>query len=238
MNVLIIDDHSMMADGIIKRVKKVLPEAECTFVDNVRSAYAELHHRDFDLIISDLELDDAQPELPESEQGEEVEPNGFSLAKYILTQKPDTKIIALTHYNSYRIMKKAKASGFKAFLNKGSSFNDFSETLLNVLKNGEYVSETEKQLVKKRKAVTNTIFNDSLKGIVLLSKRELELTLLCSLTTDRNELAQKLKVEPYTIDSHFKHIMSKLNLGSRKEVALFAMDYQKELSDELKARHK
>jgi len=224
MNILIIDDHSLVADGIINRIKKVLPEANCVFVDNVRSAYAELHHQIFDLIISDLEFD------------QEPQHDGFFIARKILELDPRAKIIALTHYNSYRIMKKAKAAGFKSFLNKGCSFQDFSDTLLNVLEKGEYVSETEKQLLKKRKAIAKSIFNHSLQGIALLSKRELELATLCAHTTDRNELAQKMQVEPYTIDSHFKNILSKLNLNNRKELAIFAQDFKDELIKELVSR--
>jgi len=226
MNVLIIDDHQIMSDGIMNRVKKVLPKAHCVFVDNVRSAYAELHHQHFDLIISDLEFDD------------EPEHDGFFIARKILELDPRAKIIALTHYNSYRIMKKAKEAGFMSFLHKGTSFDDFSDTILQVLKNGEYVSETEKKLLKKRKAISRSIFNISLKGIASLSNRELELATLCAVSTDRNELAKKMKVEAYTIDSHFKHILAKLHLNSRKELAIFAKDFQQEILKEFNSRKK
>lgn len=224
MNILIIDDYELIAEGVIKRVKKVLPNANCIFVDNVRSTYAVMHQHEIDLIISDLEFE------------KDPEHDGFYIAEKILELEPRAKIIALTHYNSYRIMKKAKASGFMSYLNKGCSFTDFKDTILNVLKNGLYQSKDEKDLLKKRMAISRTIFNDSLQGISFLSKRELEIALLSVETTDRNDLATLLGIEAYTIDSHFKNTLSKLNLSNRKELAIFALDFQKELEKEFSER--
>ena len=41
-----------------------------------------------------------------------------------------------------RIMKKALNSGFLSFLDKGCSFKEFEETLVNVIENGVYKSKT------------------------------------------------------------------------------------------------
>jgi DNA-binding NarL/FixJ family response regulator len=224
MNVLIIDDHEMFSQGIINRVQKVFKNAKCYFANNVRSAYALLHQYQMDLVICDLEFDN------------DPQHDGFYMIEKLLELEPKTKVIALTHYNSYRIMKKAKQSGFMSFLNKGSSFEDFKNTLQNVVLYGEYKSETEKKLIKKRQLISASIFNDSIKGIYLLSKRELELTLLTVKTTNRKELAKYMNIEPYTIDSHFKSILHKLNLTNRKELAMFAYDYKERLEKALKEK--
>jgi DNA-binding NarL/FixJ family response regulator len=223
-NILIIDDHEIVAEGIKKRVKKVFSDANCIFVDNVRAAYAEMNHQKIDLVICDLEFD------------KDPQHNGFYIVSKILELEPEAKFIALTHYNSYRIMKKAIASGFMSYLNKGCSFNEFSDTIKNVLKNGRYQSPTEVALLKKRMDISRSIFNDSLQGVSLLSKRELEVTLLSIKTTDRNELSKLLHIEANTVDSHLKRIMYKLSLNSRKEVAMFAMDFKTELEQECNRR--
>jgi len=224
MNVLIIDDYELIAEGVIKRVKKVLPNANCIFVDNIRMAYASMHQQEIDLIICDLEFE------------KDPAHDGFFIVQKILELEPRAKVIALTHYNSYRIMKKAKAAGFMSYLNKGCSFTDFSDTIINVLKNGTYQSASEKDLIKKRMAISRTIFNDSLNGIKYLSKRELEITILSAKTIDRNELSTMLGIEPYTIDTHFKNALSKLCLTNRKELIFFALDFKTELKKEFSDR--
>lgn len=217
MNILIIDDHEIVSDGIIKRLKKVLPNASCYYASNIRLAYALMHQVDVELVICDLEFEN------------EPDKDGFYIVEKILSLEPRIKIIALTHYNSYRIMRKAKSFGFNSFLNKGCSFQDFSDAINGVLQHGNYQSKTEERLIKKRKMISKNIFSESLQGIYDLSKRELELTILSSKTTDRQELAEIMAINPFTVDSHFKNILSKLSLSNRKELAIFAMDFNDEL---------
>lgn len=218
MNILIIDDHALVKKGIETRIKKVFPMAICHFVTNARLAIAKIHEVAIDLILCDLEFNN-EPKI-----------DGFFIIKNILDFEPKVKTIALTNYNSYRIMKKALASGFHSFLEKGCSYKEFSETLLYVVNNdSSYESPTMKRLMKKRNQFLGTIFSESLYGISDLSERERELTLLTSETTDRQILAKLMNVTPYTIDSYFKNILSKLNLKHRQELSLFSLEFKEDL---------
>lgn len=217
MNILIIDDHQILEEGIKKRVLKVIPNAKCYFADNVRSAIAKTQEIKIDLILCDLEFNN--------------DPNndGFFIIKSILNFEPRTKAIAYTNYNSYRIMKKALNSGFLSFLDKGCSQKEFEETLLNVVEKGTYKSETMRKLYKSRNQFTRSIFSDSIYGISDLSAKELELTLLSKETTNRQELSKLMGNTPYTIDTYFKSITSKLKLNHRKDVAFFCAEFYDEL---------
>jgi len=218
MNILIIDDHALAKEGIEVRVKKVIPEANCFFVTNSRSATSKINETTIDLVLCDLEFSG------------ETEVDGFYIIKNILKYEPKIKVIALTNYNSYRIMKKAiDENGFHSFLEKGCSFDEFSETLLQVIEHDNYVSPTMKRLLKKRNKFLGTIFSESLYGISDLSPRERELTLLVAETTDRQELSKKMNVTPYTIDTYFKNVLSKLNLKHRQELSLFSLEFKDEL---------
>ena len=214
MNILIIDDHPLVKEGVIARIKKALPTATCCFASNARMAISTINATEISLVFCDLEFNN-EPNL-----------DGFYIIKSILDFEPRIKAIALTNYNSYRIMKKAINSGFHSFLEKGCSFEEFQETLFQVMEQGKYESETMKKLFKKRNAFLGAIFSDSLYGISDLSPREKELTLLSATTTDRQQLAKIMNVTPYTIDSYFKSILLKLSLKSRKELALFSLEFK------------
>ena len=84
-------------------------------------------------------------------------------------------------------------------------------------------------MLKKRNKFLGTIFSESLYGVSDLSPRERELTLLSSETTDRQELAEKMKVTPYTIDTYFKNVLSKLSLKHRQDLSLFSLEFKDEL---------
>ncbi|MGV6828650.1 MAG: response regulator transcription factor [Flavobacteriales bacterium] len=217
MNFLIIDDHELVKEGITARIKKVFPKANCLFASNSRMAISKIQGTEIDLIFCDLEFNT------------EEDIDGFYIIKNILAFEPRIKCIALTNYNSYRIMKKAIVSGFHSFLDKGCTFKVFSDTVTNVLKTGMYESETMKILLKKRNKFLNTIFVESLYGISSLSPRERELTLLSKVTTDRNILANKMGVKPSTIDTYFKDILKKLQLKHRQELSIFSLEFEDEI---------
>ena len=217
MNILIIDDHELVKEGIETRIKKVLPKANCFFATNARMAISKIHKTHIDLIFCDLEFNN------------ETEIDGFFIMKSILEFEPRIKTIALTNYNSYRIMKKAITSGFHSFLEKGCSFEEFKDTLNNVIAHGNYNSATMRRLIKKRNKFLGTIFSESLYGISDLSERERELTLLSAKTTDRQKLAKLMEVTPYTIDTYFKNILKKLKLKHRQELSIFSLEFQEEI---------
>lgn len=217
MNVLIIDDHPIIEEGLKSRVLKIIPDAKIYFAVNFRNAISAIHKYKIELVFCDLEYNNT-PEI-----------DGFIIAEKILLQNPSLKIIAHTNYNSYRVMKKVLESGFKSFLYKGCSFQDFSDTVNNVIEKGNYTSQSMKDLHKKRKVFLRSVFADSLYGVSDLSNRELELTLLSKESTDRNVLAEKMGNTPSTIDSYFQHIISKLKLKNRVEVSMFSLEFYEEL---------
>lgn len=217
MHILIIDDHLVLEEGIKKRVLKVFPKANCYFADNIKTAIAKTHQLKIDLILCDLELNNNQ------------EKDGFDVIESILSFEPRTKAIAYTNYNSYRIMKKALNSGFLSFLDKGCSFKEFEETLVNVIENGVYKSKTMYKLYESRDKFKRTFFSDSIYGISALSEKELKITILSKKTTDKYKLGLIMSVKPSTIDTYYKYICDKLNLKHRQEVAFFSKEFHTEL---------
>lgn len=218
MNILIIDDHQFLKEGIESRIKQVLPDANCVFITNVRGAVNKVVEEKIDLVFCDLEFDN--------------DPNydGFDFVKNIQESGLPVKVIALTNYNSYRVMNKVRKSGFSSFLLKTCPFHEFSETLLSVRDNeGEYISFSMKTILKKRYESLKSLFSDSLYGIINLSDNELELVIHSAKLTNRKELAERMSKSPYTIDSYYKSILDKLSLKSRIEVQLFANEFMDEL---------
>ncbi|QMU65532.1 MAG: response regulator [Flavobacteriaceae bacterium] len=217
LNVLILGNDKVIKESIESRIKKVKPKSQCHFVSNAKLAISKMHEISIDLIFCDLEFSG------------ETDIDGFYIIKSILKFEPKVKVIALTHYNSYRIMKKAMTIGFHSFLDKGCSFNEFSETLINVSVNGMYESPTMKRLLKKRNQFLSTTFSKSLYGISDLSPRELEFILLSAETINKLKLAEIMNVTPNIIDTYFDTVLSKLQLKYREELSLFSLECKDEL---------
>ena len=212
MTIAIIDDHEVLKEGLFRRLKNLLPEANIIFVKNVKSLFAQAHYHKFDLVLCDIEFDDTNL-------------TGFDIIKSFRELEPEIKMIAFTHHRSYRIMKQARRLGFNAFLNKGCSIRDFNNTIVNVLEKGEYISETEKELRKKRMALSEQIYTDSLQALYSLTPRELDIVITSADSSNRNYLSEKLNITPYTVDTYVKRIFEKLNMSNRKDLEIFAKDF-------------
>lgn len=217
MNVLIVDDHSVLFEGIERRILNHFSNANCVFVTTACSFMEELQKHDFDLVICDLQFTN-RPEK-----------DGFYIVKKVLKFKPNVKIIAYTAYYAHRIMKRALSSGFHSFMSKCTTEEEFLDTLKGVLKYGNYESSTMKKLRKERNQKIGALYSDSLYGISSLSKRELQLVLACKNTTDRNILAEKMNIGTKAIDTYFQRIIKKLDLRDRKEVQHFCIEFYDEI---------
>ena len=217
INILIIDDHEIIVEGLSIRLNKAIDNVKCFFANNARVAINLVTQNPIDLVICDLSF----------RNGSTLD--GFEIIKKIITLKPSVKSVAHTSFDTYRVMKKAIESGFDSFLDKGCSYKDFSKTVKGVLKQGNFESETMKRIKSKRYEYIKSVFSDSFFGIHQLSHKEIELVLQCVNTTDRNILANRLHISPSTVDKHFSNILNKLQLSNRKEITLFAMEFKDEL---------
>ncbi len=216
-NILIIDDHEVIVEGLKIRFRKVLDNVHCYYANNGREALRLVTQYPVDLVICDLNFRN------------DSTLDGFEIIQKIKTLKPKVKSIAHTSFDSFRIMKKAFKSGFDSFLDKGCSFLDFSQTVKGVMEHGKFTSGTMERLKNKRYEYIKSVFNDSFLGLYNLSNRQIELILNCEKTTNKHKLAEMMHVSPTTIDTHFSRILDKLKLSSRKEIALFAKEFNDEL---------
>ncbi len=218
MNILVIDDHSFLKEGIEFRIKQVLPHANCFFSSSIKSALVQIIEDKINLVFCDLEFDNDSTH------------DGFYFVEEAVKLAPAIKTIAFTNYNSYRIMNKARKSGFNSFLLKICSFQEFSDTLINVINSeNEYISLSIQGIITRRNEIKMSLFSDSLYGISDLSEKELELIILSSETTDRQILSKTFCKSPFTIDAYYKSILQKLNIKSRKEVQFFAREFMGKL---------
>ncbi len=217
MTILLLDDHPISLGGTKKWLhEKYKNELNCLTTTSLRDAYFLLKVNRIDLIISDIELNNERK-------------NGCEFAAYTKKHYPKIKIIAFTNYCTYRVLQKALDSNFDTFLSKNIDYDEFSKAIDETLKSGCFVSSCQKRIIEKRKFNLQEMFKDSLYGLSLLTLREIAVLKMLSITKDRKELAKRLYVSPFTIDTHIKKLREKLSLTSRSDLALFSLEFRDEI---------
>ncbi len=198
-NVLLVDDHKILRDGI-----KAILRAEGDFVvvgetDNGTDAVQFCTKLNPDVVVMDIGL-----------QGL----NGVEATTEILRHSPDVKVIILSMYDDEHSVVSAIRSGARAFVLKKASDGDLVDALRTVAKGGFYMSPqvSEKLLVRiQRGDMESKPVPAMLDG---LSPRELQVLRLVAEGKTSKEIAVMLDLGLQTVRSYRKTMMKKLSVNN------------------------
>jgi len=209
-NVLLVDDHKIMRDGI----RAILRHSEeFTIVgeaDNGSEAVQICRRKKPEIVLMDIGL----PGL-----------NGIEATQEILRHVPDTRVIILSMYDDEHSVVSAIRSGARAFVLKRASDNDLVDALRTVAKGGSYLSpQVSDRLLHRiqRGDLESKPVSSALDG---LSPRELQVLRLVAEGKTSKEIAVMLDLGLQTVRSYRKTMMKKLgvnNVAGLTQLALAA----------------
>ncbi|MCB2307755.1 response regulator transcription factor [Clostridium estertheticum] len=189
MNILLIDDHTLFAKSLeivfqdYKEIKSFYSLQDITQVTSI------IQKKQPDIILIDINLSNISNE------------DGLIVAKSILTNFPDNKIVMLTGYDLPVYRYEAKKIGAKGFINK----NIMPENLLKILVN---INNGKNH------------FSANVKYIEKLTRKEIQILQLLSYPYKRNEISNMLHISERTISNHIQHIFDKLEVSSSLEAVI------------------
>ena len=200
--VLIADDHSTFSEGL----QRVLSEEQDMQVVGIarNGEQAVVMAREFqpDVVIMDI----AMPVL-----------NGIEATRQIKEMLPTTAVLVLSAYGYAPYVFSVLEAGAGGYLLKNTPMRELIRAIRS-LRNGESVFDQEvaekvlKNLVKS--------WRGGLATSNQLKPRELEVIRLGARGLSNDEIAEKLNISPRTVQTHFTHIFTKLEVGSRLEAIL------------------
>lgn len=189
IKILLVDDHQVFSSSL----KMVLEtnNFEVTSVTNVSRAIKYLKTSAFDIIITDIEM----PEI-----------NGVEFIKELHTIKNELiklpKIIVLTSYNHVSLFKKIHKIGINGFLSKNTSQFELTKAINKVISNENYYEAK----------IYNEFLSSSMDQLEInFTNRELDVLKLILNEKTTSEIAQELKISPYTVEGHRKNLLQKTN---------------------------
>jgi DNA-binding NarL/FixJ family response regulator len=198
-DVLLVDDHKIVRDGIkaiLKHVEefRVVGEAE-----NGAEAIRFCKREQPDIVLMDIGL----PEL-----------NGIEATTEILRHCPETKVVILSMYDDENSVVSAIRSGARAFVLKKASDNDLVDALRTVAKGGSYLSPQVSDRFLRR--IQRGDLSSAPAGSLLdpLSPRELQVLRLVAEGKTSKEIAVLLDLGLQTVRSYRKTLMKKLNVSN------------------------
>jgi DNA-binding NarL/FixJ family response regulator len=210
INVILVDDHQIVRDGI----KALLSEDPAIFIageaDNAVELKALLEAGILpDVIILDISL-----------PGE----SGIDITRRLTAEYQQVHVLILSMYTDEEFILNAIQAGAKGYLPKNTGRRELVQAVQNLARGEEYFSEAiSRILLKSLVRKTRTDQEQAGKTVVNLTKRELEILRLFAAGQSNQDIAEKLFISVRTVESHKTHIMQKLDLKSTVDLIKFAI---------------
>lgn len=209
IRILVVDDHTLFRRGLIALISLV---SEFDVVGEARDAIEALRlckSLKPDVILLDNHLPGA---------------SGIQLLPDIFQASPDSTVIMLTVSEDEADLIQALQNGAQGYLLKTSEKEEF---LLGIRKAFDGESVISKELTHKLVSAfkTNIKKGDKPSNTSLaatLSPREIDTVRLIAVGSSNKEIARQLGIAETTVKIHVQHILRKLSMTSRVQVAVFA----------------
>jgi two-component system response regulator NreC len=200
--ILLADDHTIVRQGLKLIISshaelQVIGEAA-----NGREVLELAEKLKPDVILMDV----AMPEL-----------NGIEATRRLHEVSPRTKVLVMSMHKEGVYVREILKAGARGYILKDAIDTELISAIQSVARGDGYISP----------AVSGTLLSDYRQNITnpldLLSSREREVLQLIAEGKTNKEVATRLNLSVYTVDSHRGKIMEKLNLHSTGELVRFAV---------------
>lgn len=193
IKLLVADDHRVLLDGLVSLLKKERNFEILATAENGRQVIELANKMDFDICLLDISMPDI---------------DGMEAAKWLIKNKPRTKVIILTTHDEEEIIAEMLYIGVAGYLLKNSTRLQLVDAINKVMKGNFFFSEEVSSDIMKGYTKQIEKRNNPCET-VMLTHREKEIVLLLAKEYTNDNIADELNISYRTVETHRKNIMQK-----------------------------
>lgn len=201
---IIADDHQLLIDGLSAVLSSNANWELLPAVNNGRELLHVLEKERVDLVLLDLNM----PQL-----------DGVKALSIIKRNYPAIKVLVLTNYGQPQLQVEIRKAGAEGYLLKNSPAALLREVIQLILQGGIYYAEAEENAAEE-----NAWFLDDFMKKYQLTRREVEIIKMIGQELTSREISDRLYISEFTVSTHRKNILRKLNLKNTAGVVNFARE--------------
>jgi two-component system, NarL family, nitrate/nitrite response regulator NarL len=210
IRVVLIDDHALCRRGLSELLERRPGISVAGFTGDPDEASRMISVENPDLVVLDLRM----PQM-----------DGLTLLKRLREEGCKAAVLILTMSDSQDDLAKALRAGVRGYILKDMEPDDLVDAIQRVAK-GEMVVAPALML-KLANMLESTQQSQSRESLMVsLTEREREILEHLAHGESNKAIARKLDISHDTVKLHVRHILSKLNLTSRVEAAIFAVEHR------------
>ncbi|MCC6538503.1 MAG: response regulator transcription factor [Bryobacterales bacterium] len=207
IRVLVADDHSVLREGLRSLLCRQADMEVVGEAADGRQAVQFCTQVPADVVLMDI----AMPSM-----------NGIEATKRIVESNPDTKVAILSMHSDESYVRRALKAGARAYLLKESAQDEVVNAVRSVAGGKSYFSPRVKTILQDdyMRQLDQAGVDDTYE---LLSPREREILQSIAEGLSNKEMAAQMGLSIYTVETHRRHLLEKLNLHTTADVILYAV---------------
>ena len=205
--VLIVDDHTLVRDGLRALLALVSDVVVVGEAANGKEAIKKVRELAPDVVLMDL----AMPVM-----------NGLEATRRIHREFPEIKVLALTQYDDSEYVIPVIEAGARGFVTKMGAFSEIASAIRAVYNGHSFLSPSAAaSLVEECQQKTNV--EGEKDPYEQLTDREREVLKLVVEGYTAREIADMLFISPKTVEGHKARLMDRLNIHNTTDLIKFAI---------------
>ena len=207
IRVLIVDDHTLVRDGIRALLSLVSDVEVIGEAANGKEAIERVHELSPDVVLMDLSM----PIM-----------SGLEATRRIRKEHPKTRVLALTQYDDSEYVIPVIEAGACGFVTKMVAFSELATAIQAAYRGESYLSPSAAStLVEEYQAKVGTEREKD--PYQQLTDREREVLKLIAEGHTAREIADMLVVSPKTVEWYKTNLMNKLNIHNKTDLIKYAI---------------
>ncbi len=201
IRVFIVDDHPVVIEGIHSLLQSELDIEWAGHAMTAASCLGFFVNNTADVLLMDISMPGT---------------DGVELCKLITEKYPGVFILGLSTFNQGLYIKKMMENGASGYILKNSSKEELLKAIHVVNSGGIFFSGEAGEALKE--------YEKSAKAQPELSPREKEILGLIAEGYTNPQIAEKIFLSPFTVDSHRKNLLAKLNVKNTASLIKLAVE--------------
>jgi DNA-binding NarL/FixJ family response regulator len=199
IRVALVDDHSLVRDGIKALLAVMAPLEVVGEAENGAQAIEMVGRSQPDLLLVDISLRDM---------------NGLELTRVLRSQYPSLKVLMLSMYDNYEYVSESVRAGASGYVLKNSPSREIIAAIEAIASGGTFYSAEIAQRLIADKSTDNE-----------LTPRESQVLYKMAQGLNNKEMARELDISVRTVETHRLSIRRKLNIDKPAALVKYAIDH-------------
>lgn len=203
MKILIVDDHSIVREGLKRMLKKFSGIKQVEEASNGIEALQKIENNQYDFAILDISL----PGM-----------SGLEILKNLKIQNNPTRILILSMHPEEQFAIRAFKLGALGYVTKDRAGEELLAAIRKISSGGKYISpELAEYMAFNESSPSDKPVHDK------LSKREMQIMTLLAQGKTSREIALELFISEKTVGTHRSRIMEKMGMTKKSELTHYAI---------------